>query len=70
MAAGDGGGRGGGGGGGGSSGGGGPLPPPAPPPIVYLHIAEGPAASLGVFCLPPGGVIPMHNHPGMTVVSR
>ena len=40
------------------------------PPITYLPIYEDARVSLGVFCLPAGTRIPLHNHPGMTVLSR
>ncbi|OQS04464.1 hypothetical protein THRCLA_03304 [Thraustotheca clavata] len=38
--------------------------------IRYIHIYEDAQVSIGIFVLPPGASIPLHNHPEMSVISR
>lgn len=38
--------------------------------VAYLHVHDCAAYSVGVFVLPAGASLPLHDHPGMTVASH
>ena len=41
-----------------------------PSPVWYVPVVERADVTVGAFVLAPGATIPLHDHPGMTVLSR
>ena len=39
-------------------------------PVGYHHVHSDEQMSIGIFVLPPGACLPLHDHPGMTVLSK